>query len=885
MTFLDIRALPGPNVYTHEPALVAHLDLGNLAGRESHEFPGLTDRLLAAVPGLADHHCGLGYPGGFVERLRGGTYFGHVVEHVALELQKMAGCDVRHGKTRETRTPGVFRVVVEYRNEAGGRHCLHAARELVEAVLAGNPYPVAEAVAEARRLIARTELGPSTKAIADAARGRGIPVIRLDDESLLQLGYGVHRKLVQATETSLTSSVSVDVACDKARTKALLDRAAVPVPRGAVVRSADEAARQVGDLVPPLAVKPLDGNQGKGVTLGLLTADDVRAAFHRAAAVSRAVVVEEQFVGRDYRVLVVNGRMVAASERVPAHVTGDGRHTVNELIAAENAGNPLRGDGHEQPLTRIVIDEGLLDHLRRCGRSLSDVPAAGERVFLRATANLSTGGTARDVTDRVHPDTARLCERAARVVGLDVCGIDLITPEIADPLPETGAGVIEVNAAPGIRMHHYPAEGQPRDAGGAIVDMLFPGGSNGRIPVVAITGTNGKTTVTRMVADVLAGAGTRVGVTTTDGIWIAGHCVARGDTTGFHSARVVLGDPSVEAAVLETARGGMVRRSLGYDWSDVGVITNVQPDHLGQDGIETLEDLVHVKALVAERVRDGGTIVLNADDPNLAALPGRRLVGADRKRVVFFSLSEDNPVVRRHLAAGGSAFWAADGWLLESGRRGVRRLVREAAIPATFGGAARFQVANALAAAAAARVLGVSPEGVARALAAFDGGAHNRGRLNLFRVGRGHVLVDYGHNPAAFEAIAGLARNWPDRRTTAVFTVPGDRDVELIREGGRTVARGFDRVIIREDKDRRGRGPGEVARLLCEAVHDVDRAVECTTVLDECEAVRAAVEGMADDEVVVFYEDYDAVVDVLKRYGAEPAAGMPAPALAAAGAG
>jgi cyanophycin synthetase len=879
MNFTEIRALPGPNVYCHRPTLVALLDLGDLDGSETSEHPHFADRLLALLPGLGEHYCGLGYPGGFVERLLEGTFFGHVVEHVAIELQNMAGSAVTYGKTRRTRTPGVYRLVMEYRNEGCARHCLVTACDLVEATLKGEPYPVGDAVRAAQRIAAATELGPSTKAIADAAARRGIPVVRLDNEALVQLGYGVHRKLIQAAETSLTSSVSVEIACDKARTKALLEKHFVPVPHGTVVETAEEAIAQLNDLTPPLAVKPLDGNQGRAVSLGLRTPMAVGKAFERAAAVSPQVIVEEQFVGNDYRVLVVGGQMVAASERMPASVIGDGVRTVAALIEAENATNPLRGDGHEKPLTKITVDAELIDHLRRSAqRWLTDVPASGERVLLRGTANLSTGGTARDVTDDVHPDVRRTCERAARAIGLDVCGIDLIAPNVTRPLPTTGAGVIEANAAPGLRMHHFPSAGKARDAGGAIVRNLFPTG-DGRIPIVSITGTNGKTTVTRMVATMFGGAGKTVGVTTTDGIWIGGHQIAEGDMTGFQSARVVLGDSSVEMAVLETARGGLVRRSLGYDWSDVGVITNIAADHIGQDGIETVDDLLHVKALVAERVREGGTIVLNADDERLAALPGRRLVHADKKRIAFFSLHADNPVVRRHLDDGGTAFWVADGWLHEGTGQKSRRLVRTADIPAAFGGAARFQVANALAAAAAARAIGLPPTQVARALAMFDSDSNlNPGRMNVFDVGPGHVLVDYGHNPAAFEAVSDLTRNWPDRRVTAVFTVPGDREDDLICECGRVVARGFDRLIIKEDGDHRGRRPGEVAELLCRGAHEAPGRVECHTVLDECEAVRTALRSMdSNDIVVVFYDNYRAVRKVLDEFGAVPGNGLPAP--------
>jgi cyanophycin synthetase len=869
MKFQELRPLPGPNIYTHRSALVALLDLEDLAGRESHEFKGFVDRLLQTLPTLAEHHCGLGYPGGFVERLREGTYFGHVVEHVALELQSLAGFDVRHGKTRETRDPRVYRLVIEYTNEAAGRYCLEAARHLVEACLEGQNYQVDECLQEARLLAERTELGPSTRAIADAALKRNIPVMRLDEGSLIQLGYGQYRRLVAATETQFTSSVSVDIAGDKAATKALLAKTDIPTPRGQVVRSVEQAVAQLEALHPPLAVKPLDGNQGRGVSLDVVTAEELARAFQLAAEVSSRVIVEELFAGRDYRVLVVNGKMVAASERVPAHVVGDGKFTISELIDLENQ-NPQRGDGHSRPLTKLPKNEDTVDYLRQHGRSLEDVPGAGERVLLRATANLSTGGTARDVTDEVHPATRRMCERAARVIGLDVCGIDLVTPDITQPPPDHGAGIIEVNAAPGIRMHHFPSSGTPRDAAGAIVDMLYPPGFPSRIPSIAITGTNGKTTVSRMIADAVNASGKTAGLTTTDGIYIGGHCVTRGDMTGYQSCRMVLTDPGVQVAVLETARGGIVRRSLGYDWTDVGIITNVQPDHLGQDGIETVEDLLHVKGLIAERVRDGGTLILNADDPNLVRLRDRPLVRAEHKKVVFFSLQPENPVVRQHLKEGGRAYYSSDGWLVEAGPGGTEKIVRENAIPTTFGGAARFQVANALAALAGARALGVPLESITGSLTAFDGGGHNPGRMNLFRVGEGFALLDYGHNPAAFEAIGGLARQWSNRRVTSVFTVPGDRTDELIVDSGRVVARNFDRVIVREDEDTRGRKVGEVANLLCQAVHDVKPHVDCQTELDECEAVRMALRQTEPNEIVlIFHDNYDAVMGVLREFGAQ----------------
>ncbi len=874
MRLESIRALPGPNVYLDRPVLQVRIELEALTERETHQFPGFADRLLARLPGLREHHCAKGAPGGFVERLYGGTYLGHTVEHVAIELQCLAGSEVRYGKTLYAGAPGRYDMIIEYRNEPVARFLVPVARGLVEALLQDAPYPLETKLDEARRLLADTELGPSTRAIVAAAERRGIPWIRLNEGSLVQLGYGMHRRLIEATQTDRTAAIAVDIACDKATTKVLLDRAAIPVPRGILAHTREEAVRALDDLRPPLAVKPLDGNQGRGISLRLETADQVAAAFDLAAAESRAVIVEEFFAGRDYRVLVVGGKAVAASERVPAHVVGDGTHTIARLVDLANR-DPRRGDDHENVLTKIRIDPVVESYLARTGRSLDDVPPAGAVVYLRETANLSTGGTARDVTDDMHPDVARLCERAARVVGLDVCGVDLLLPDIGRPVPAEGAGIVEVNAAPGIRMHHHPSEGQPRDVGAAIVNLLIPAG-DGRIPVVSITGTNGKTTVTRMIGHVLGRAGKHVGMTTTDGIWIGGHCVAQGDLTGFHSARTVLSDPSVEVAVLETARGGIVRRSLGYDWSDVGVLTNVQPDHLGQDGIETVDDLLWVKSLVAERVRAGGTIVLNADDERLARLPAHPRVCKLPRRVALFALSEDNPVLRAHLAAGGTGYFLRDGWLVEAAGDAEDPIVREDAIALTLGGAAAFQTANALAALAACRALGITPARAAAGLASFQSGADNPGRMNLYRVGRGYVIVDYGHNVGAFAALCTLTSQWTDRRVTGVFTVPGDRTDELIEETGRLAARCFDRLIIREDEDLRGRKPGEVARMLCRVVGEADPGKECRIIPDEGGALMTALEEMEEGEIVVFfYEKHtDPHLSLLRRYGGEPAPGI-----------
>ena len=870
MKIEGIRTLAGPNVYTHRPALLMRLDLEDLSGRETREVEGFNERLLSALPGLREHHCSKGRPGGFVERLAEGTYFGHVVEHVALELTGLAGVGVTHGKTRVEREPNLYNVVVEYKAEHATRQLLEAAVRFAEALVRGEEFAVEEKVMEARRTAARTELGPSTRAIVDAAVARNIPWTRVGTGSVVQLGWGVRRRFVQAAVSERTSAVAVDLVSDKDLTKGVLEQAAVPVPRGQVVETEDEALSAFRALGAPVVVKPLDGRQGYGVSLNLSTAEEVREAFRIARDFSSSVLVEELLVGRNYRVLVIDGEVVAASERLPCHVVGDGARSIAGLIEAANL-DPLRGEGHEKPLTKIVVDEIVLAHLRKHGRMLKDVPESGEVVTLRDGINLSTGGVARDVTDEVHPSIAELCVRAARAVGLDICGVDLVVPDISEQFGPGRGGVIELNASPGLRMHHHPSEGRPRDVGGKIVGKLFPEG-DGRVPLVSVTGTNGKTTVTRMTGHVLSSKGLTVGVTTTDGIWVGGRRVAEGDTTGPHSARTVLSDPTVEVAVLETARGGIARRGLGYDWSDVGVLTNIQPDHFGQDGIETLEDLVHIKSLVAERVRDGGTLILNADDERLARLADEPRVRADLKRVVYFSLRANHVLVRKHLDAGGTAFFVRDGRVYEATGGEQSEVLSLSNVPVTLGGTAEFQVANVLAAAAACRALGVGREQVAAGLATFRAAADNPGRANIFRAASGgHVILDYGHNPNAFAAMCQTASRWQKGKVTGIVGVPGDRSDELIEQAARIAARGFGRVLLKEDKDLRGRRPGEVAGIMRRAINDEAPWLECSTVLCEEDALRRELKRLGPGEVVVmFYDKYEPLLRVLSESGAAP---------------
>ncbi|MCW2139347.1 cyanophycin synthetase [Actinoplanes cyaneus] len=856
--------------------MVARLRLEELTGRETSDVTGFTERLLRALPGLAEHHCAAGAPGGFVSRLRGGTYFGHVTEHVCLELSQLIGRDVSFGRTVSAGEAGLYDVIVEcpVDESPGSRvpgELLDAAVDLVLDIHAGRAAGKPSArLAELAAFAEREATGPSTRAIIAAARRRGIPVERFDDLSLVRLGWGTRRRMAWAAMTDRTSGVGIDIAGDKHVTRRLLGEAGIPVAPGGVAATADEAVGLLRELGAPVVVKPRHGRQGRNVVLGLRAPEEVERAFAEAGG---DVVVERQLDGRDYRVLVVAGEVVAAAERVAAHVIGDGKSTLQELVDQVNA-DPRRGVGHSRVLTRITLDEARFKK--------TDIPSEGETVWLRDCANLSSGGTSRDVTDQVHPDVTRLCQRVAALVGLDIAGIDLRLPEIAAPLPPTGedepvAGVIEVNAVPGLRMHLAPVRGRARDVGDAIVRAMFPGGSDGRIPTVAVTGTNGKTTVTRLTAHLLGAGGRRVGVTTTDGVYVDGRAIHLADATGPRSAQQVLGDPQVEVAVLETARGGLLRRGLGYDWSDVGVITNITADHLGQDGLDSIEDLAHVKAVVAERVRDGGTLVLNADDPWVRSLATRPRVRADRKRLVWFGLDPDNPVLTEHLGQGGTAYVLQDGWLVQA--TGARRtpLMRLTEVPGAYGGAALHAAANALAAIAAARALGARPETVAGRLSEFDPRVDNPGRGTLLRLGDVSIFLDYAHNPAALATtLRTLHRLWGASRCVAAVTLPPDRRDDLLAASAQILADGLTRAVLYDDRDTRGRPAGQVSALVEREMRARRPQIRAVRADGFREAVTTALAMTGPGEVLlVNYEKWEPMWAFLGELGAIPASAHP----------
>jgi cyanophycin synthetase len=878
---ITIRRLNGPNLYTSRPVTVARLDLGALAGAETTCHPGFAARLTGLFPGLASHHCAAGRPGGFLDAMARGTYFGHVTEHVALELSALAGRDVYFGRTEWAGAAGCYDVVMECpldepADSAVPRDLMALAIQVVTEVLAERDPAAGPRLAGIARVVEEEQLGISTAALAAAARARGIPVRRAGSLSLLRLGYGCHRRLLWAALTGETSAVGTDIASDKVLAKDLLASAGVPVPPGMVARSPEQAAQALRSIGGPVVVKPRAGNQGCNVSVGITTAAGAAEAYRRASAAGPEVIVEACVPGRDYRVLVVDGRVAAAAQLRPAAVTGDGRHDIAALVARANQ-DPRRGDGHARPLTRIVLDSESLAHLAASGLSPASVPAPGQVVTLRRNANLSTGGTSTDVTGLVHPEVAALCCRAAATVGLDVCGIDLRLADIAAPLfgggdkpPHTPQGaVIEVNASPGLRMHLAPSAGRARDVAGAIIDRLYPPGTPARVPIVAVTGTNGKTTTVRMVSHILAQAGLRTGMATTDGVRIGGVLVAPGDCAGPRSAGLVLDDPSVEAAVLEVARGGIIRGGLGYDRADVAVITNITADHLGDGGVTDLDDLTSIKALVAEEIRRGGTLVLNADDPRTAALASRPAVQRRQPVLRYFSLNGRSPRIVAHRLSGGTTYELRGADLVEARGGEETRLLSCDSLPGSFGGAAGHLVADALAAVAACRALGVTVKDIRQALATFTPLHANPGRGNVYQVGACPVVVDYAHNPAALAAMGKLLHEAWDGDPVAAVTLPGDRRDDLVAESAATVATWFGKVVVYEDSDLRGRRPGEMTALITAALRHKQPAVTVVPAAGPGEALRAALGLAAPGDPVLFcYEKLEHALAALRRAGA-----------------
>lgn len=774
---------------------------------------------------------------------------GHIVEHVALELQTLAGMPVGFGRTRETATSGTYQVVIEYLDEQAGRYAARAAVRLCQSIVDTGRYPQAELqqdLVDLREFWADAALGPSTESIVKEAEARGIPWMALNARAMIQLGQGIHQKRIQATLSSQTGILAVELASDKEATKRILQDAGVPVPRGTTIYYADELEQAIEDVGGyPIVIKPLNGNHGRGITINIDSWRLAEEAFEVAREVSKGVIVERYYQGRDHRLLVVNGKLVAVAERVPAHVVGDGRLTIAELVEETNR-DPRRGEGHDNVLTQIELDRNSFQLLERQDYTLETVLPKGEICYLKATANLSTGGISIDRTDEIHPDNIWVAERTAKIIGLDIAGIDVVTSDISRPFREVDGVIVEVNAAPGFRMHFCPSEGLPRNVAAPVIDMLFPSGTPSHIPIVSITGTNGKTTTTRLIAHIFKQTEQVVGYTTTDGIYIGEHLAEQGDTTGPQSAQVILQDPTVEIAVLETARGGILRSGLGFNQCDVGVVLNVAADHLGIGDINTVEELAHLKSVVVETVKPSGYAVLNADDPLVSAM-AKRVKG----QIAYFAMNPENELVRSHTQQGGLAAVYENGYLSILKGDWTLRIERAEQVPLTMGGRAPFMIANALAACLATFAQGVHIEDIRAALLTFQASVNQTpGRMNLFDLGDYHALLDYAHNPHSYEALSGFVRNWPGERI-GVVGAPGDRRNEDFITLGRLSAAMFDRLIVKEDFDTRGRSSGEVADFIVEGIRQIQPNMRYEVILHETEAINTALDNASQGSLVV----------------------------------
>jgi cyanophycin synthetase len=848
MKILRQRFLRGPNLYSNTPCVLTLVDLDELDEVATSRLHGFTGRLVDLVPTLRDHRCSRGAPGGFVERMETGTDLAHVLEHLTIELQGLAGTEVRFGFERQVRhTPGPYRVVCGYQFERVATEAFALAMTVVDALARGEMPEFENGLANLKETADDCAIGTSTSAVLAAASRRGIPARRLlDSANLFQLGWGSRQQRLQATITGRTGYIAVAIASDKQLTKTLLEQAGLPVPEGETVRTVEAALQAADDVKAAVTIKPLDANQGKGVTTACVGEDAVRAGFAHARQYGSEVIVERHLAGRDYRVLVTGDKVAAASWRRPPHVVGDGVSTLRQLVDAENR-IPARGEGHTNILTKIPLDEIALDVLARQGVDADTVVAPGRVVELRGNANLSTGGTAEDVTDLLPRSTVQICVRAARTIGLDVAGIDIVCEDIAQPLAAQGGGIIEVNAAPGIRMHQHPSAGTPRDAGEAIVESMF-GSGDGRIPLIAVTGTNGKTTTTRLIEHAARKTGLRTGMTTTEGVYINGELTMKGDCTGYHSALSLLGAPDVDMAVLETARGGILKRGLAFDRCDVSVVLNISEDHLGLDGVETLEELAMVKEVVA-RVASRA-VVLNAHDRLCVEMASRLSEGVE---VVYFSMDAENPVLVEHLENGGRAVYLADRLLVLAHRGHHQPLLDERDMPASVGGLARFNVANALAASAALAASGFDRAAIVAGLSSFvSDGKHNPLRCNVFDIEGVKVVVDFAHNRAAYGALAEMARGMTARQIVGVVSAPGDRRDQDLRDIGAVCAAGFDSVIVYESESR-GRPAGETARLIAEgAGGGASESSKLYSQLDVHHAIRLGLRMCKPGDVLVF---------------------------------
>ena len=864
MKILKIQALRGPNIWSiqRKKLIQMRLDLEEMEQFPTNKIEGFRERIEAMFPTMIEHRCSEGCRGGFFSRVERGTWMGHVIEHIALEIQTLAGMETGFGRTRETKTPGVYNVVFSYTEENVGLFAAESAVRIAEALIAGTEYDVEADIQRMREIRERVRLGPSTGSIVEEAVARDIPWIRLGTNSLVQLGYGINQMRFQATITCKTSNIAVDIACDKEETKRMLELASIPVASGGICVDEEDLEEVIKKIGYPIVIKPLDGNHGKGASINVKKWEDAVTGLAYAKNYSRRVIVEKFITGFDFRVLIIDHKLVAAAKREPAHVKGDGTQTIQQLIDETNQ-DPRRGYGHENVLTQIDVDRDTLDLLEKLGYTLETVPNRGEIVYLKSTANLSTGGTSVDVTDMMHPENIFLCERISRVIGLDVCGIDIMAENLTQPLKENGGCILEVNAAPGFRMHLAPSEGLPRNVAAPVIDMLYPPGKPSRIPIIAVTGTNGKTTTTRLIAHIVKNNGYKVGFTTSDGIYVQNHMMEKGDTTGPISAEYILKDPTVEFAVLETARGGILRAGLGFSRCDIGIITNIQEDHLGISDIDTLEDLARVKATVVKSVKKDGWAILNADDEYCM-----KLAKELNCNIAYFSMDDESPAIKQLAKEGKIVAVYENGFITIKKGEWKIRVERATHVPLTLGGKAKFMIANVLAATLAAYLQGFKIEDISLSLQTFiPSAAQTPGRMNIFDFKKFKVLIDFAHNPAGYKGVEEYLSTVEATKKIGIIAGVGDRRDEDIKECAMIAARMFNHIIIRQEKHLRGRTEDEIINLIMEGIVLANKEVTYEIIPKETEAIKHAINSAEDGTFITALSDVVTnAIEIVQEY-------------------
>jgi cyanophycin synthetase len=864
MKIIEIKILRGPNYWSNyrNKLIAMKLDLEELEERPTNLIDGFSERIEKLIPSMFKHRCSRGNEGGFFERAKEGTWMGHVIEHIALEIQTLAGMECGFGRTRGTGKEGVYNVVFSYKEENVGIYAANAAVKIAEALIEGVEYDLNNDIKTMREMREKFRFGPSTGSIVDEAVSRNIPFIRLNNQSLVQLGYGKNQVRFRATMTDKTSSIAVDLASNKEETKKMLTDAAIPVANGMCISDISEIETVINRVGFPLVFKPLDGNHGKGASINVKTKEEAFVAFEHAKKYSRKIIVEKFISGFDFRILVINHRFIAAALREPAHVIGDGVSTIAQLIEIENQ-DERRGYGHENVLTEISIDRETHDELSKLNFTLKTILEKGKVCHLKGTANLSTGGTSTDVTDIVHPNNIFIFERISRVIGLDICGIDVMASNLNEPLEVTGGVVLEVNAAPGFRMHLAPANGLPRNVAAPVIDMLYPVGKSFTIPIIAVTGTNGKTTTTRLISHIVKNNGYRVGFTTSDGIYVQNSMLTKGDTTGPVSAEFILKDPTVDFAVLETARGGILRSGLGFNKCDVAVITNIQEDHMGLSDINTLSDMARVKGVVARAVKRDGYAVLNADNKYCVSVS--KTIDCN---IAYFSIDEKNPIIIEHCKKGGIAAIYENGFITIQKGEWKFRVEKASHIPLTFGGRVTFMIYNVLAATLATYVYGFTIEDIKLNLATFiPSAAQTPGRMNIFEFKEYKVLIDFAHNADGFKGIKEFLSTVESPYKIGIITGTGDRRDDDIRDMGRISAEMFDHIIIRQDKFLRGRKAEDIVKLLVEGIHDSNPQQSYEYIPKEVEALNHAFSLAKKGTFITALSDViDNAIEVVQSY-------------------